>query len=117
MPMLSSDRNIETLAQLIEALKDYIGLQKEYLKFDVIDKLVRLVAALVLATVLFVLAVAVLFYLSFAVVYAMAPAVGTAWAFAIVATFFLAAFIVTLVFRKPWIERPLTRFMAGILLG
>ncbi len=115
--MLSSDRNLETLAQLIEALKDYIGLQKEYLKFDVIDKFVRLATALALAIVLFVLAVAILFYLSFAVVYAMAPAVGTAWAFAIVAIFFLAVFIVIVIFRKPWIERPLTRFMANILLG
>ena len=40
--MLSSDKNVESLARLIETLKDYIGLQKEYLKFDVIDKLVRL---------------------------------------------------------------------------
>jgi hypothetical protein len=115
--MLSNDKNIETLAQLIEALKDYIGLQKEYLKFDVIDKFVRLVTALVLAVVLFVLAVAILFYLSFAVVYAMAPAVGTAWAFAIVAAFFFALFTVIIIFRKPWIERPLIRFMANILLG
>ncbi len=115
--MLSSDKNIETMAQLIEELKNYVGLQKEYVKLDVIDKFVRLVTALVLAVVLFVLAVAILFYLSFALVYAMEPVVGTAWAFFIVAAFFLVAFVVILIFRKPWIERPLMRFMTNVLLG
>jgi len=40
--MLSSDQNVETIAQLIEALKHYLGLQTEYVKLDVIDKVVRL---------------------------------------------------------------------------
>ena len=40
--MLSSDKNVETIAQLIEVLKHYLGLQTEYLKLDVIDKVVRL---------------------------------------------------------------------------
>lgn len=115
--MLSSDKNIETMAQLIEELKSYVGLQKEYMKLDVIDKFVRLATALVLAVVLFVLAVAILFYLSFSLVYAMAPVVGEAWAFFIVAAFFLVAFVVILIFRKPWIERPLMRFMTNVLLG
>ena len=36
--MLSSDKNVESIAQLIEILKHYLGLQTEYLKLDVIDK-------------------------------------------------------------------------------
>ena len=40
--MLSSDKNVETIAQLVEVLKHYLGLQKEYLKLDVIDKVVSL---------------------------------------------------------------------------
>ena len=43
--MLSSDKNVETIAQLIEVLKHYLGLQTEYLKLDVIDKVVRLMKA------------------------------------------------------------------------
>lgn len=115
--MLSSDKNVESLAQLIEVLKDYIGLQKEYLKFDVIDKLVRLVTALTLTIVLFVLVIAILFYLSFATVYWMSPLIGTATAFAIVAAFFFILLCLVVVFRKAWIERPLIRFMANTLLG
>ena len=48
--MFSSDKNVETIGQLVETLKHYIGLQKEYVKLDVIDKVVRLltVATMVL---------------------------------------------------------------------
>ena len=30
--MFSNDQNIETIGQLVEVLKHYIGLQKEYVK-------------------------------------------------------------------------------------
>lgn len=115
--MLSSDKNVESIAQLIETLKDYAGLQKEYLKLDVIDKVVRLVTALTLAIVLTILGVAVLFYLSFAAVYWLEPLTGTAWAFFLVALFFLVLLASVFIFRKPWIERPLVRFLANILMS
>lgn len=115
--MLSSDKNVESLARLIETLKDYIGLQKEYLKFDVIDKLVRLITALSLTIIMFVLVFAVLFYLSFAMVYWISPVTGTACAFAIVAAMLLALLIIIFSLRKPLITRPLIRFITGILLS
>ena len=115
--MLSSDKNVESIAQLVEVLKDYLGLQKEYLKLDVIDKVVRLVTALTLAIVLVVLGIAVLFYLSFAVAYWLAALVGHGWAFFIIALFFLALLILVFINRKSWIERPLVRFLADILLN
>lgn len=115
--MLSSDKNVESLARLIETLKDYIGLQKEYLKFDVIDKLVRLITALSLAIIMFVLVFAVLFYLSFSVVYWISPVTGMAGAFAIVAAMLLVLLIIIFALRKPLITRPLIRFITGILLS
>ncbi len=115
--MLSSDKNVESLAQLIETLKDYIGLQKEYLKLDVIDKVVRLVTALVLAIILFILAVAALFYLSFACVYWLEPLTGTAWAFFIISVIFFALVAVVYLKRKTWIEQPLVRFLTNTLLN
>lgn len=114
--MLSSDKNVESLTQLIEMLKEYFTLQKEYVKFDVIDKLVRLVAALTLAFIFFVLLVAILFYLSFAAVYWLAPFTGLAAAFAIMAAFFLLLLVLVTANRKKWIERPLIRFMTNTLL-
>ena len=67
--MFSSDKNVESIAQLVESVKSYVGLQGEYLKLDVIQKVVRLVTALTLAIVLLLLGIAFLFYLSFACVY------------------------------------------------
>ena len=115
--MLSSDKNVESIAQLIEALKEYVGLQKEYLKLDVIDKIVRLVTALALTVVLVILGIAVLFYLSFAVAYWLTPLIGTGWAFFLIALAFLGLLLLVFIYRKPWIERPLVRFLADTLLN
>jgi len=115
--MFSTDKNVESLAQLIEVLKDYIGLQKDYLKLNVIEKVVRILTALALTFVFVVLGIAVLFYLSFAFIFWIAPLTGTAWAFFIVSVLFLALLILVYSFRKPWIERPLVRFLANTLLN
>ena len=50
--MFSTDKNIETIAQLIEVVRHYIGLQTKSMKLDVIDKIVRLITALIMVAVL-----------------------------------------------------------------
>ena len=87
--MFSSDKNVESIAQLVESVKSYVGLQGEYLKLDVIQKVVRLVTALTLAIVLLLLGIAFLFYLSFACVYWLDPPTGPSRAFFLVPLFFL----------------------------
>lgn len=114
--MLSSDKNVETIGQLIESLRRYIELQKEYLKFDIVEKSVRLISALILGVIVFVLLIAILFYLSFAAVYWMEPLTGIAGAFAIVALFFLVLLFVVAVFWRSLIVRPVVRFLARILM-
>ena len=114
--MLSSDKNIENIVQLIEALKEYFELKKSYLKYDVVDKVVRLTAALALTVIILLLTIGMLFYASFALVYWMAPTLGLAGAFGVVSLAFLGLLIATLIFRKSWIERPLVRLMVSILL-
>ena len=115
--MFSSDKNVESIAQLVESVKSYVGLQGEYLKLDAIRKIVRLVTAMTLTIVLLLLGIAFLFYLSFACVYWLEPLTGTALAFFIVALFFLALLILVFINRKSWIERPLVRFLADVLLN
>ncbi len=115
--MLSSDKNVESLTRLIEVLKNYIGLQKEFLKLNVIEKVVRIITALALTFVFVVLGIGVLFYLSFAFIFWIAPTIGTGWAFFLMAAFFLALLILVFTFRKSWIERPLVRFLANTLLN
>ena len=115
--MLSSDKNVESIAQLIEVLKHYLGLQTEYMKLDVIDKVVRLLTAATLAIIFFLIIIAVVMYASLALAFWLAAFTGTAKAFLIVGAFHLLIFLLFFFFRKRWIEKPLVRFLAGLLLS
>ncbi len=115
--MFSNDRNIETIGQLVEVLKHYIGLQKEYVKLDVIEKVVKLTTVITMAFVLSVLLILTIIYLSFAAAYALAPCVGNVGAFCIVAGFYLLLLVLCVLFRHRWIEKPLVGFLAELLMG
>jgi len=115
--MLSSDKNVESIVELIDALKEHVDLQKEYLELNVIEKVVKLVTALTIAVIFVILGVAVLFYLTYAIVHWIAPLTGLALAYFLVALFFAALLVLVCVFRKQWIERPLVRFLANTLLN
>ncbi len=114
--MFSTDKNIETIAQLVEVVRHYIGLQTKYWKLDVIDKIVRLLTALVMVGLLSLLLFLGLIYLSFAAAYALEPVMGTAAAFACIAGVYFVVLLLFVWFRKQWIERPLVRFLAGLLM-
>lgn len=114
--MFSTDQNIETIGQLVEVLKHYIGLQKERLELDVIDKVVRLITVLTLTFVLSLLLLLALIYVSFAVAYALGNLVGMVASFTLVAGFYLFIFLLLIMFRKQWIEKPVVRFLASLLM-
>lgn len=115
--MFSNDQNIETIGQLVETLKHYIGLQSEYAKLDIVEKTVKILTALTIMAIFCFLLMLMLIYLSFAVAYALANAVGMVGAFAIVAAIYLFILFLFLIFRKQWIERPLVKFLASLLLS
>ena len=115
--MLSSDKNVETIAQLTEIVKHYLGLQAEYLKLDVIDKLVQLLKAIALAVLFFLIIMAVVLYFSFAIAYWLSAFVGYVAAFVIVGVVHLLVFFLFFINRKAWIERPLIHFLANLLMS
>lgn len=116
--MFSSDNNVETIAQLVEVLKHYIGLQSEYVKLDVIEKVVRLLTVITVTAVLCLLLVIALIYFSFAAAYAIAPLIHSiAGAFLIIGGVYLLLLIFFVVFRHKLVERPLVRFLANLLMS
>ena len=115
--MLSSDKNVESIAQLIEVLKHYLGLQTEYVKLDVIDKVVRLLTAAALAILFFMIIIAVFLYFSFAFAFWLSSFIRMALAFLIVALLHLLIFVLFLIYRKTWIQKPLVHFLATLLLS
>ena len=115
--MLSSDKNVENIVQLIEVLKHYLGLQKEYVKLDVIDKVVRLLTAAALAIVFFLLIIAVMLFLMLSLASWLSSFMGMTGALFLIAAIHLLLLVIVIIFRKPWIERPLVRFLADLLLN
>lgn len=114
--MFSNDQNIETISQLVESLKEYAGLQTEYIKLSAVEKTVRLLTALTMVAVLSLLLVLTLIFLSIAVGKALSLCVPGWVAYLIVTVVYLFLFLLAIIFRKRWIERPLVRFLAGLLM-
>lgn len=115
--MFSSDKNIETIAGLVEELKKYVTLQAEYTKFSLAGKTVRLLTVLISAVVLSVLVLLSLIFFSLALAGALATLIGWAGSLAIVGGLYFLVFLLFIIFRKSWIERPLVRIIATILLS
>ena len=115
--MFSNDQNIETIGQLVEILKHYAGLQKEYIKLGTVEKTVSILTAIAMTAILGLLLVFVLIFLSFAAVAALESLVGKVGAFSIVSGAYFLVFLLFIIFRKQWIEKPLVRFLSGLLLS
>ncbi len=114
--MFSNDKNIETIEQLVRLLKHYIGLRSEYVKLDVVDKVVRLLTVFVVTFIIFVFLMFILIFLSFAAVYALTPKIGIVGAFCVIAGIYFVISLLFVTFRHQWIEKPLVKFLANLLL-
>ena len=114
--MFSNDNNIETIAQLIEAVKRYVGLKTEYIRLDVTEKTVRVLKVLILILLTSALLLFVVCLLSVALAYAIAPYMGNALAFLCVAGLHLLLYTIMFFNRKKLVERPLARFLASLIL-
>lgn len=114
--MFSNDKNVESITQLIEKFKHYLGLQSEFVKLDVAEKVVRLITIFAIIAISTLALMAVLLYLSISLAFALASYTGTAIAFLIVAAFYIVIFLIVVMNRKRLIERPLVRLLASILL-
>ena len=105
-----------SLQSLWKEAKNYLELQKQYLKLDTAEKLSLLLSAVATTAVCLTLALAALFFLVIAFALWLAKIVGGAWSFAIVSGLMLLIIIVVLIARKRWIVQPVTRFVAGLFV-
>jgi hypothetical protein len=115
--MLSSDKNVETFAQLIETFKHYLGLQAEYVKLDVIDKVARLITVAALAIIFCFLLITVVLFASFAFAFWLEDYIGMGLSFVLVTAIHLLFFYLAVHFRKSWIEKPIVHFLADLMLS
>lgn len=115
--MFSSDRNVETITQLIEMVKHNVELRKEYAKLDIVEKVVRLLSAAALALTLTFIFVAMLLFASAAVAVWLSCFIGLTWSLLAVAGFYLLLLVLVYGSRKSWIERPLVKYLSRMLLN
>jgi len=113
--MFANDKSIENLGQLYIELKRYIGLQKEYVRLELVEKLTLLFSGLVLTLILIILGMMALFYFSFTMAYILAPWVGgLTVSYAIITAFILLILACIYFLRKQLIVKPLVRFLTQL---
>lgn len=115
--MISNDKNIKLLMELIETSKDFVVLQKEELKISAIEKLIRLVYTFTMIIIIFSLCIAILFYISMAAVEYLTPTIGRTWAFITIALAYIFVAACVCCFRKRLIEKPVTRFITKTFIN
>jgi O-antigen ligase len=106
----------DNIQNLWKEAKNYLELQKEYLKLDTAEKLSVLLSAVATVAVCLTFALSALFFLVLAFAFWLADFVGGAWSFAIVSGVMLLFIILTLLVRKRWIMQPITRFVVSLFV-
>ena len=107
----------DNIQSLWKEAKNYLELQKEYLKLDAAERLSVLLSAAATASVCIILALGALF--SFAVAFALwlRALVGGTWSAVITGGILLLLIALILTFRRRWIVQPIARFVCRLIVG
>ena len=121
--LVAPEKGAETRTRITDAVDDFCKKHNIKLSRKEVDDLVddiKEAAALLNDPIMIALAalliMLMLIYLSFAAAYALVPHVGSVVAFLIIAAFYFCVLVVFFLFRKRWIERPVVRFLAALLM-
>lgn len=95
----------------------YTKLNIEYARLTAAEKVSLLLTAAAVATGVFVLGVICFFFLSIALATWLSEIIPLALAYALMGIFFLILMILVIVFRKPLILNPVTRFISRLFLS
>lgn len=115
--MFSSDKNVDNIAKLIVELKHYVDLKTESVQISFVSKFSRLLSAIVISAILFMLFGLAILFISMMVASALSKLVGSlAIAYGIVVLFYLLLGILFFVKRHTWIESPITNFLVHLFL-
>ncbi len=107
----------DNLQSLWKEAKNYLQLQKQYLKLDTAEKLSVLLSAIAMVAVCLILGMIALSFFVMAFAMWLANFVGGVWSFAIMGGAMLLIMAIVYFGRKRWIVQPLTRFVAGLFVS
>jgi len=116
--MFSDDRSSETLQQLVVEIKQYIALQKEYGKLELVEKLTVIVSTIAMLTIAVILGLMTLFYLLISLAYVLEPHVGgLKVSYAIIAGISLILIVITILLKKQLFVRPMIKFLTNLFFN
>lgn len=103
--------------ELLQEIKNYLSLQKEYATMDAAEKLTVLFSAIALSAICFMLGVMAMFCLTFAFAHWMGTVLqNVPCGFVCAAVIPLLAMALAYYNRNKWIIQPLARFLVRIFL-
>lgn len=116
--MFSDGKNMESIQKLFLELKNYLKLQKKFLKLDTAEKLTVLLSAIAVIAILLLLGSMILLYLTFALAYYLGDVMGSLpLGFSVIAVFLLLVLLFFYFNRKKYIIQPIARFMANLFIN
>ncbi len=115
--MFSGKKHIESIGKLFLEFKNYLELQKEFIKLDATEKLTVILSATLITLVILILGSITLLFLIFALAYYLGDALGSlSLGFALITAFLLLATIVFYLNRNRMIVQPIARFVTKLIL-
>ena len=110
-------KNMESeYGKFAKDVKEYLSLRYDLLRIEILEKLSKIIALIVVLFVAVVLGLAALIYFSFVFAFALKEACGSAVpGFMAIGGFFVLLLAVLSVFRKQIVLNPLIRVIGGIL--
>lgn len=114
--MFSNDQNIEYIAQFVEEAKSWFNLKTKYTRLTMVDKVVRIITALILFIVISVIVILSLLFFSLALSNYLGQTLGNiTYGFLCVGMVYLLLLILAYSLRHILIEKPLVYFLMSIL--
>lgn len=114
--MFSNDQNIERIADFIEEAKVWFQLRAKSARLTVVEKIVRILTALILFLVLSAVVILFATFVSIAGAIALGHLLDSMLlGFLLVGAVYFALFFVVIIMRHLLIERPLVSFLISIL--
>lgn len=110
-------KNMESeYGKFAKDVKEYLSLRYDLLRIEILEKLSKIIALIVVLFVAVVLGLAALIYFSFVFAFALKEACGSAVpGFLSIGGFFSLLLILLIIFRKQLVLNPLIRIIGGIL--
>lgn len=107
----------DNIRSLWTETKNYLELQKEYLKLDTAEKLSVLLSAVATVVLCATFALAAILFVMVALTLLLAKVVGGVWSAVIMGGAMLLVIVIILIARKRWIVQPISRFIARLIVG